>query len=126
MVRQETPSGVVEADYTLAHTRTVTSSASTARTGAIDEKLSDYPLVQDAILTPAVLEIAVDAIFWERHQRMSPREFARELLRMARYVKLSRDPKSKRGSKEPQPRKKSRERNRHISAARLLAEAGAK
>ena len=75
---------------------------------------------------PGLWEIAVDAIFWERHQRMSPREFARELLRMARYVKLSRDPKTKCGSKEPQPRKKSGERNRHISAARLLAEAGAK
>lgn len=93
---------------------------------AIDEKLSDHHLVQDVILTQTGLEIAVDATAWERHRRMSPREFGRELLRLARHVKLSRYPKKKRGPKKPQPRKKSGERNHHISTAKLLAEARAK
>lgn len=91
----------------------------------IDETLSDHHLVQDVILTQTGLEIAVDPTAWERHQRMSPREFGRELLRLAKHVKLSRYPKKKRGPKKPPPRKKSGERNHHISTAKLLAEARA-
>lgn len=77
--------------------------------------------MQDVILTPTGPEIAVNATAWERHRWLSPREFSRELLRLTRHVKLSRDPK-----KKPRPRKTSGERNHRISTARLLGEAGAK
>jgi len=87
----------------------------------IDETLSDHHLVQDVILTQTGLEIAVDPTAWERHQRRSPREFARELLRLARHVSLSRYPQKKRGPKKPPPRKTSGQRNHHIATARLLA-----
>lgn len=89
----------------------------------IDEKLSDHHLVRHVVLAQLGLEIAVAPKAWRRHQEMSPRELARELVRLAKHVDLSRYPKKKRGPKRPTPKKKSGRRNHHISTARTLAEA---
>lgn len=87
----------------------------------IDEKLSDYHLTQDVVVTTPGMNIAIEPQAWERYQSLSDRQFAKELLRLAKHVTLSRYPKKKRGPKKPQPRKKSGKRNHHISTAKLLA-----
>lgn len=89
----------------------------------IDEKLSDYHLAHDVVVTHLGMEIAVELAAWERCQSMSSRQFSQELLRLARHVDLSRYPKKKRGPKKLQLRKKSGSHNHHISTARILANA---
>lgn len=90
-------------------------------TETIDEDLSDYHLVHDVVVTEVGMQIAVEPQAWERYQVLPARQLAKELLRLARHVDLSRYPKKKRGPKKPQPRKKSGDRNHHISTARVLA-----
>lgn len=92
----------------------------------IDDELSDYHLVRDVAVTEVGLQIAVDPGEWERYQSLTPRQLAKELLRLAKQVKLSRYPKKKRGPKRPQPRKTSGKRNHHISTARVLAKSRGK
>jgi IS4 transposase len=87
----------------------------------IDEELSDYHLAQDVTATTVGMNIAVKVEAWEHYQIMSPRELARELVRLAKRVDLTRYPKKKRGPKKPQPRKKSGKRNHHIATSRILA-----
>lgn len=92
----------------------------------IDEELSDFHLTRDVVATQTGMEIAVDAAAWQDYKTMTPREFSKSLLRMAKHVKLSRYPKKKRGPKKPQPRKKSGSRNHHIATSRVLAAPRAK
>lgn len=87
----------------------------------IDEELSDFHLTRDVVATQTGMEIAVEPAAWKDYQSMTPREFSKALLRMAKHVKLSRYPKKKRGPKKPQPRKKSGARNHHIATSRILA-----
>lgn len=92
----------------------------------IDEKLSDYHLMHDVVATEVGLQIAVEPEAWERYHPLSVWQLAKELLRMAKQVNLSRYPKKKRGPKKPQPRKKSGKRNHHIATARVLAKSRGK
>jgi IS4 transposase len=89
--------------------------------GAIKEKLSDYHLLGDVAATYVGMDIAVPDECWELYRVMPLRTFAKAMAKLAHRVKLTRYPKSKRGPKKPQPRKKSGRRNHHISTARLLA-----
>ncbi|AMV21336.1 IS4 family transposase [Planctomyces sp. SH-PL14] len=85
----------------------------------IEATLSDYHLMHDVLLTHCGLEIAVEASAWFWHQGLCPQGLAKELVRLAKTVKLSRYPKRKRGPKHPPPAKTGR-RNDHLSTARLL------
>jgi IS4 transposase len=87
----------------------------------IETKLSDYHLMQDVAVTYVGMDIAVEDRAWAVYRRMSLKEFAAALVKMAHRVSLKRYPKSKRGPKKPQPRKKSGRRNHHIAIARVLA-----
>jgi IS4 transposase len=88
----------------------------------IQEKLSDYHLLEDVAATYVGMEIAVPDECWEPYRSMPARSLAKRLKELAHRVKLARYPKQKRGPKKPQPRKKSGRRNHHISTARVLAE----
>lgn len=87
----------------------------------IDEQLSDDHLVAHVVSIQTGMEIAVDPTKWERYGELSPRQLARELMRLAKRIDLSRYPKKKRGPKKPKPKRKSGKRNHHISTARILA-----
>ena len=89
---------------------------------AVKEKLSDYHLMSDVAATYVGMEVAVPDECWESYRAMPARKFAKAMIELAHRVKLARYPKKKRGPKKPQPRKKSGQRNHHISTARLLAE----
>jgi hypothetical protein len=89
--------------------------------GAIKDKLSDYHLLGDVAATYVGMDIAVPDESWELYRAMPLRTFAKAMTKLAHRVKLTRYPKSKRGPKKPQPRKKSGRRNHHISTARVLA-----
>lgn len=88
----------------------------------IDEKLSDHHLTRHIVSMQPGIEVAFDPEDWECYQLLTPKQLARELLRLAALVDLSRYPKKKRGPKKPPPQKKSGKRNHHVSTARLLAE----
>lgn len=87
----------------------------------IHEKLSDHHLMNHVAQTHAGLEIAVEPGAWIRYHRLSPRQLAQELVRLAGHVKLARYPKAKRGPKKPRPPRQSGRRNHHVATARLLA-----
>ena len=52
---------------------------------------------------------------------MPLKAFVKAMTKLAHRVTPRRYPKSKRGPKKPQPRKKSGRRNHHIATSRLLA-----
>ncbi len=87
----------------------------------IKEKLSDYHVLSDVAATYVGMDIAVPDECWEPYRTMPVRSFVKAMAGLAHRVKLARYPKTKRGPKRPQPRKKSGGRNHHISTARLLA-----
>jgi hypothetical protein len=86
----------------------------------IQEKLSDYHLMNDVAATYVGMDIAVPEECWEPYRAMPVSHFTKAMTTLAHRVKLARYPKKKRGPKKPQPRKKSGSRNHHISTARLL------
>lgn len=88
----------------------------------IEEKLSDYHLLEDVAATYVGMDIAVPDECWEPLRSMPVRSFAKSLKELAHRVKLFRYPKRKRGPKKPRSRRKSGRRNHHISTGRLLAE----
>ena len=86
----------------------------------IEEKLSDYHLMNDVAATYVGMDIAVPDECWETYRATPVSTFAEAMIQLAHRVKLARYPKKKRGPKKPQPRKKSGRRNHHISTARLM------
>jgi hypothetical protein len=88
----------------------------------IDETLSDHHLTRHIVAMQPGMDIALEPEDWECYQFLTPKQLARELLRLAALVDLRRYPKKKRGPKKPPPKKKSGKRNHHISTARILAE----
>lgn len=59
----------------------------------------------------------------KRFGSLSPRELARELRRIARFVRPEVYRKTVRGPKKPKPKRTSGQRNHHVSTAQLLAQA---
>lgn len=87
----------------------------------VDEKLSDYHLVQDVVLTTVGMSIAVEPELWSCYRTLTVVELAAELVRLAKGVKLKRYPKKKRGIKKPPPPKSRNRGQPHISTAKTLA-----
>lgn len=86
----------------------------------IKEKLSDYHLLSDVAATYVGMDIAVPDECWESFRAMPLKAFAKAMTTLAHRVTPTRYPKSKRGPKKPQPRKRSGSRNHHIATFRLL------
>jgi hypothetical protein len=87
----------------------------------VDEKLSDYHLVQDVVMTTVGMSIAVEPEAWSWYTTLTVVELAVVLTRLAKGVKLTRYPKTKRGVKKPPPRKTGGRGQPHIATARILA-----
>jgi Transposase DDE domain len=92
----------------------------------IRQQLSFYYLCDEVAATHRGLSIAVVEEYWTRkYARLTPARLARELLRIARMVQLSRYRKHKRGPKKPVPKMNKKHRG-HVSTARILATCGEK
>ena len=82
--------------------------------------ISIYYLAAEVVRCYGGLEIAVGDAYWtKRYGELSPRDMARELLRIARQAVPVCYRKHKRGPKKPPPKMNKRKRN-HIATARLL------
>ena len=82
--------------------------------------ISIYYLAAEVARCYGGLEIAVGDAYWtKRYGELSPRDMARELLRIARQAVPVCYRKHKRGPKKPPPKMNKRKRN-HIATARLL------
>ena len=93
---------------------------------AIEERLSDYHLMDDVAATYVGMDIAVPEECWEPYRALPANGFAKAMVKLAHRVQLARYPKKKRGPKKPRPKRKSGRRNHHISTARLLLKRGRK
>lgn len=87
----------------------------------IQEKLSDYHLVNHVAQAQVGMQVAVEPAVWEPYQRMPAGRLGCLLVRWAKQVDLARYPKKKRGPKKPRPARKRGNRNHHVATARLLA-----
>lgn len=86
----------------------------------IEEELSTHHLMSDVVATYVGMDIAVPEACWESYRAMTVGGFAKAMIKLAHRVDLARYPKKKRGPKKPQPRKKSGQKNHHISTGRVL------
>jgi len=89
---------------------------------AIEDRISFYYLCNEIAGTYSGLEIAVSDKYWaDKYATLTPAQLARELVRIAKTVKLSRYRKHKRGPKKP-PTPMNKKRRNHVSTARVLAQ----
>jgi hypothetical protein len=89
-------------------------------TETVQEKVSFYYLCDEVAGTHRGLEVMEE--YWARkYGSLSPRQLARELIRLARLVQLSRYRKHKRGPKKPVAKMNKKHRG-HVSTARVLAQ----
>lgn len=88
----------------------------------VQEKLSVYYVCDEIAATHRGLSIAVAPTYWTRkYANLTPARLARELLRLARTVRLDRYRKHKRGPKKPLVKMNKQHRS-HVSTARVLAQ----
>lgn len=88
----------------------------------IREHLSFYYLCDEVAATYRGLLIALGDEYWTRkYANLTPARLARELIRIAKTVELSRYRKHKRGPKKPTAKMNKQHRN-HVSTARVLAQ----
>jgi hypothetical protein len=87
----------------------------------IEERVSLYYLCDEVAKTSRGLSIAVPDSYWtENYATLSAAQLARELVRIAKTVTLSRYRKHKRGPKKSAKTMNKKRRN-HVSTARVLA-----
>lgn len=87
---------------------------------AVEDRVSFYYLCDEIAATYRGLEIAVSEEYWnDAYATRTPTQLARELVRIAKTVKLSRYRKHKRGPKIP-PAAMNKKRRNHVSTARIL------
>jgi IS4 transposase len=88
----------------------------------IEEGLSIYYVCDEVAATSRGMMVAVPEDYWQTaYANLTPAQLARELVRIARLVNLSRYRKHKRGPKKPTQNQNKKRRN-HVSTARVLAE----
>lgn len=84
----------------------------------IDEELSDEHFIRDVVLTQTGMDIAVDPREWDQDREFPAAQFAKAIERLARKIDLSRYPKHKRRPQKPQPNRRGRGKNHHVSIAK--------
>ncbi len=93
----------------------------------IRNELSLFHLGESVQRAESAMEILLDASDWTaRYAPLTPKQLAKELLRLADYVDLRKLRKSRRGPKKPAPKRVANKSRPHFSTARALAEAKAK
>lgn len=88
----------------------------------VEEELSMYYLTLEAAQVSAGMRIAIEEKHWDIFRTMSVDEFASTLVELAEHLKTHKYTKHKRGPKNPQPKKISGKKLKHLSTAKLLAQ----
>ncbi len=87
----------------------------------VEDRVSFYYLCDEVSHTYRGLMIAVSDEYWTKnYATLTANQIARELVRIAKTIKLSRYRKHKRGPKKP-GKKMNKKRRNHVSTARVLA-----
>lgn len=87
----------------------------------IEDQVSIYYMADEVAHTHRGLTIALPSDYWTKNYAdLTPKELARELIRIAKTVNLSRYRKHKRGPKKKTKALNKKRRN-HVSTARILA-----
>lgn len=86
----------------------------------VEREISFYYLSEELENTHRGLDIAVPPETWEQFRLMSPRQLARELVRLAHHMDLRRYRKHPRGPKKPPPPRRRLGAGGNVSTARLL------
>lgn len=84
-------------------------------------EVSGYYIANEVRTTATGMSIAIEDAAWERFQTTTPAAFARQLLRWASLVQLSKFKRHPRGIKKPVPKRTRFPHETHVSTARLLA-----
>jgi len=89
----------------------------------VEERVSVYYLADEVAQTYRGLTIALPSTYWKNtYGHLTALQLARQLIRIAKGVRLARYRKHQRGPKKPPPSMNKKRRN-HISTARVLMEA---
>jgi len=90
----------------------------------IEQQVSFYYLADELAHTHRGLTIAVPSTYWTKtYAGLTPAALAKDLLRIARAIKLSKYRKHKRGPKKKTKKPPSKKGRNHVSTARVLAAA---
>lgn len=108
----------------VAYNTTITVRACLAAVHGSEEAktISFYHLTEEIRRTMAGLNIAVSAAEWQQFDRLSTRQMAQLITRIARRINPQRYPLKKRGPKKPKPPHRPM-KGFHLATARLLVEA---
>jgi hypothetical protein len=117
--------GIALVSYNLLST---TKSALRAAFGAekVDEEVSSFYLANEARVMCEGLDVATDSQDWTPFQTMSAERLGKELVEIARNVRLPAFKRHKRGPKKPVPKRTKHTDTPHVSTARLLTRAKGK
>ncbi|HMB08819.1 MAG TPA: transposase [Isosphaeraceae bacterium] len=88
----------------------------------VEAKASNYHLVREVATTYSGMMIAIPPAEWAIVQGLSVGEMAESLREAASPAWLAKYPRTKRGPKEPRPKRTSGKINDHVATARLLNE----
>jgi hypothetical protein len=89
----------------------------------IEKTVSDYYIANEIRRTHDGMIIALPGPKWKRFRKLSAQELGTELRRMARGARLRAYKKHPRGVKKPVPRRVRFTNKKHVSTAKLLAQA---
>jgi hypothetical protein len=87
----------------------------------VDTKVSYYYLADEVAHTFRGLDLALPDEYWTRYQTMTPKQLAKDLIRIAKTIDLEQYKKHPRGPKKPKQKMNKRKRG-HVSTARILDE----
>jgi len=89
----------------------------------IEEQVSGFYIANEVARTHDGMMIAVPPPKWKVFRKMHPRDFGEELRRLARRARLRAYKRHPRGEKKPVPKRTKYTNKKHVSTARLLAQA---
>ena len=85
--------------------------------------LSTYYIAHEVASTHFGMSVVLDGEFWKaKYRRLTPKQMARELKRLAGDMKLSKYKKAKWTPKKKQKKKMNKSKRSHVSTARVLEE----
>jgi hypothetical protein len=117
--------GIALVSYNLIST---TKSAMRAAFGSakVEEEVSNYYIANEARVMKEGLDVVTDPEDWEPFQTVSAETLAKDLVDLARNIRLSAFKRHKRGPKKPVPKRTKHTDIPHVSTARLLVRAKGK
>jgi hypothetical protein len=117
--------GIALVSYNLIST---TKSAMRAAFGSakVEEEVSNYYIANEARVMKKGLDVVTDPEDWEPFQTVSAETLAKDLVDLARNIRLAAFKRHKRGPKKPVPKRTKHTDSPHVSTARLLVRAKGK